>query len=41
MRKLFEDFHGEPLLAALRQQLGALVLCFVTVSFVLAEPCVR
>lgn len=41
MRKLFEDFHGEPLPAALRQQLGALVLCFVTVSFVLAEPCVR
>ena len=29
MRKLFEDFHGEPLPAALRQQLGALVLCFV------------
>ena len=27
--------------AALRQQLGALVLCFVTVSFVLAQPCVR
>jgi hypothetical protein len=41
MRKLFEDFHGEPLPAALRQQLGALVLCFVTVSFVIAEPCVR
>jgi len=30
MRELFEDFHGEPLPATLRQQLGALVLCFVT-----------
>ena len=29
-----------PLPATLRQQLGALVLCFVTVSIVIAEPCV-